>query len=88
MEIQARIEISVSDSELSRALYLALKPESERAPTERSISKIIKENNFIIINISTNDLTSLRASINSYFKWLKAIIESLGVIKNVWTRTK
>lgn len=83
MEIQARIKISISDSNLFRALYSALKPESERAPTERSTVKIIKETNFIIINISTNDLTSLRASINSYFKWLKAIIECLEVIKNV-----
>ena len=88
MEIQAEIKIVFNDPNASGAIYHALIPESKKAPTERSISKISRKNNTIIIHISTHDLTSLRASINSYFKWLKAIIESLKVISNVWIESK
>lgn len=83
MEIQASIEILIPDKVILKSLFSALKPESEKTPTERSITNISIVEDTIIIKISTNDLTSLRASINSYFKWLKAVIESLKVISDV-----
>lgn len=88
MEISAEISVVIDDQSIIRALYSSLKPETVKAPTERSTTKITLEKNTITIKISTNDLTSLRASINSYFKWLKAILESLEVINDVWSRSK
>jgi len=80
MEIRARIEIKVQNKEILDPLLNALVPETVKSPSERSRSIISVSNDMVIIDIFTNDLISLRAAINSYFKWLLAITRSLEVI--------
>ncbi|MHA1616549.1 MAG: KEOPS complex subunit Pcc1 [Candidatus Njordarchaeales archaeon] len=84
MEARAVIEISTNYHFL-KAIFTALKPETKSLPTERSKSTISfnETERLIRIEIITRDLTSLRASINSYFRWLSAVINSLKVIKDV-----
>lgn len=87
MEIATEIEISF-DNNISEILLTSLKPETLRSPSERSRSKILrKDSNTIIIKIEANDLVSLRAAINSYFRWLIGIFNCLEVIDE-WRRKK
>ena len=87
MEARAVIEIS-ADYHFLKPIFMALKPETKSPPTERSKSIISfnETERLIRIEIITRDLTSLRASLNSYFRWLSAIINSLKVIENVQSR--
>jgi len=87
MEIATEIEISF-DNNISEILLTSLKPETLRSPSERSQSKILqKDSDTIIIKIEANDLISLRAAINSYFRWLIGIFNCLEVIDE-WRRKK
>jgi len=57
-------------------------PEKLNPPTYRSRIDIELNGSSLKINISSNDLISLRASINSYLKWIATIIGALEVMEN------
>jgi len=66
----ATIEIRAKDS--ANAIYSALKPDVKSSP-ERQVSADIRLNDDeIYINISSNDLSHLRASLNSYLRLARA----------------
>jgi len=44
---------------------------------------MVFEGSTIKIKISSSDLVGLRASINSYFKWLSTLIGALEVLEDV-----
>ena len=89
LETRVIIEISTEKSLLD-SIYSALKPETKAPPTERSKSVLYFDpmKRLIRIEIISRDTTSLRAAINSYFRWLSAILNSLKVIRNVKPRRK
>ena len=90
LETRTVIEIMIEDEKVLNAVYCALLPETKKPPTERSKSFVYlnETKKLIIVKIASRDLTSLRASINSYFKWLSAIINSLEVLENGEPRRK
>lgn len=67
---------SDSDAEI---VYNSIKPEVSYAHNERSTTEIELENNRIVIKIFSNDVVSLRASINSYVRWIKLSTEILKI---------
>ena len=77
------IEIEFADKRDAEILYTSLLPEAKNPPTYRSISRISLDNKKLKIEISSKDLVSLRAAINSYFRWLYAIVMGLKVIRSV-----
>jgi len=82
MEISVIIKIKIPDKKVLESTLSALLPETIQPPTERSKSYIERKNQTLIIQIVANDLTSIRASVNSYLKWLVSISKSLEVIQN------
>ena len=80
MEVSTEIEIEFSKPEIAEIVYMSIKPETIKPPTERSKPKININKNIITIQIYSKDLTSIRASINSYLRWIKTVIESLEVV--------
>jgi len=78
-EVQVRVPLA--DVELARAALSALKPEAERPPTERFKTELRLEGHVIIISIEAGDLSSLRAGLNAYLSWLKAIEEVCSVAR-------
>ncbi|MGQ4890917.1 MAG: KEOPS complex subunit Pcc1 [Candidatus Njordarchaeia archaeon] len=81
MEITATVRVIFSDEETAIIVYKALKPETVKPPTERSNVSISLNKETLIIKICSKDFSSLRASFNSYSRWLNAIIDSLKVVK-------
>lgn len=67
---------SDSDAEI---VYNSIKPEVSYAHNERSTTEIELEKNRIVIKIFSNDVVSLRASINSYVRWIKLSTEILKI---------
>lgn len=67
---------SDSDAEI---VYNSIKPEVSYAHNERSTTEIELEKNRIVIKIFSNDVVSLRASINSYVRWIKLSAEILKI---------
>ena len=72
------MEIQINKNVLE-PIYNALKPETKAPPTERSRSQIMIKDSMVIIEIVANDLTSTRAAVNSYLRWLAGILNCLEV---------
>ena len=87
MEYEATIELMFDGKEMARIAYGALKAELLNPPSYRSKVNMVFEGSTIKIKISSSDLVGLRASINSYFKWLSAIIGALEVLRGCHRRT-
>ncbi|MDH5815846.1 MAG: KEOPS complex subunit Pcc1 [Candidatus Nezhaarchaeota archaeon] len=70
----ATITIKAQRQDLSKILFLALKPESEEKGKGFSVELFMEEEK-IIIRLSAKSLSRLRAVINSYLRWVKSILE-------------
>jgi len=70
----------MGDEVLARAAYLALKPEAERSPSDRFSVGVGLEGDVLVIRVVARDTSSLRAALNSYLSWLKAIKDVGAVV--------
>jgi KEOPS complex subunit Pcc1 len=62
----------------------ALKPETEmHRSTRRSKVKVTGEQSNLILSFEANDTSALRASINSYLRWIMLINDSFMVIEEL-----
>lgn len=61
------------DEKLLQAIDVALQPESENPSSERSKTSISIEDEHLIITTYASDTTALRASMNSYLRWVEGI---------------
>ena len=62
----------------------ALKPETEMHPsTRRSRVKVSSKQNSLILNFEAKDTSALRASINSYLRWIMLINDSFQTIEEL-----
>lgn len=74
---RAKIEIS-GESEIIETIYMALKPEIKSPPNpERVKADASYEGDKLVIEISSRDIPSLRASINSYIYLAYVALKSL-----------
>lgn len=77
IETEFRIELdNVHDA---RIVYNSIRPEISYAHNERSVSKIMLEGKDIVIKIISHDVVSLRASINSYVRWIDLSLKILKI---------
>jgi len=79
MRHEAILRIPVSDRELARAFLAALLPEAEEPPTDRLRAEVKLEGRVLVITIRASDTSSLRAGLNSYMSWLKAMESACSV---------
>lgn len=79
IETEFRVDLdSLHDAEI---VYNSIKPEISYERNERSVSKISLEEKSIVINIFSRDIISLRASMNSYIRWINLSLEILKINK-------
>jgi KEOPS complex subunit Pcc1 len=81
MKTKATIRIKISSEEHLLSLLEALKPETKR-PANRSKVNIDRDGSFIILNVETKDTVALRATLNTYLRWIGSTIDSLEVLTN------
>ena len=65
---------------LLEAVNTALIPEAETPSSDRSETSITVEGNHLVIQTRASDTTALRASLNSYLRWvqgIQSIVESI-----------
>lgn len=69
------------DEKLLGVIETALGPETDTPSSDRSETQILVEDNFLVIKTQATDTTALRASINSYLRWIDGvqnIVESIS----------
>jgi len=72
LPVSATVSIEL-DSDLLDAINTALVPEAESPSSERSKTEIRILGNELVIKTFASDTTALRASLNSYLRWVQGI---------------
>jgi KEOPS complex subunit Pcc1 len=85
MQIKAVIHLDFSSETLLKAVLEALKPETEAMPSRRCRTRIQGEGKRLSLILEASDTSALRASLNSYLRWIqmmKAALASLELINS------
>ncbi|MCW4049388.1 MAG: KEOPS complex subunit Pcc1 [Candidatus Bathyarchaeota archaeon] len=70
----AEIHVAVSHN-IAEVILNALQPEVESPSSERSSVKVKRGKNGVLITTSASDITALRASLNSYLRWIQGMLD-------------
>ena len=76
----AVLEIDMGSPQMAETIRRALEPETDSVPSERSTARVHADGSRLIIEITAEDLTALRAAMNSYLAWVsgsKRALESI-----------
>jgi len=74
---EASISIQV-DEALAKVLDGSLTPEAERPSSARSSVSLEPSGSLLELRIIASDVTALRAAVNSYLRWVDAILDLLN----------
>jgi KEOPS complex subunit Pcc1 len=81
-KVESLIELEFPSSSDAEIVLRAIEPEIMESPSERTSTEIECESNILKISITAQDTTSLRASLNSYLRWVMLSNEILE-LKNL-----
>jgi tRNA threonylcarbamoyladenosine modification (KEOPS) complex Pcc1 subunit len=76
----SKLEIPLESEELATIIYSALLPETESTPSERATTSVSLKGSSLVIEITANDLTALRAALNSYMAWISACLRTIDSV--------
>ncbi|NLB75226.1 MAG: hypothetical protein GX799_01990 [Crenarchaeota archaeon] len=62
-------------------LWSALSPETKALPTRRISIKLEKNSNCLVLVVEAEDTVALRATLNSYLRWIGSTLSVLEVIQ-------
>ena len=79
LPIWARINI-VLDADIVDAIKTALIPEAQSPSSERSRTEVRIQGNELVIETVASDTTALRASLNSYLRWVQGIKKIVDIL--------
>jgi len=68
----AKVKLDI-DENLVKVIEKALKPEAESPSSQRSMTRIEVKEKQLLIQTWATDVTALRASLNSYLRWIDGI---------------
>jgi tRNA threonylcarbamoyladenosine modification (KEOPS) complex Pcc1 subunit len=71
------IEIPLESIGTAEILLAALVPETESGPSDRATTTVSLRGSVLIIEVEAEDLTALRAAMNSFIAWISACVRSL-----------
>lgn len=79
---KATIRIDLPSAVWATIVLGALKPETETSPTQRSKVKIECDGRVIVLHFKAKDTTALRASMNSYTRWVMLVEDALSKVES------
>ena len=84
VKAEAKIEIDFLIPRIGRIIVEAIRPELDESLSYRSNVKLtIESEGKIVLNISAVDTSALRAALNSYLRWISAIVRTLSVLQDL-----
>lgn len=79
MSVDAVVLIDL-DINLLESIQLALEPEAKTPSSDRSSTSISVSDNQLVLKTDANDVSALRANLNSYLRWVEGI---QGIVDNL-----
>jgi len=83
MRRSATIRLELDSERLAETLLTALAPETKRPTTSRSRVQLEGKGKRLIIRIEADDTSALRATLNSYLRWVALIRNTLKAAANL-----
>lgn len=80
--VETELEVEFENSRKAQIILKSLKPEIIGSPSDRTSVKMNVRDRHLKIVIHAHDSASLRASVNSYLRWLKLSDEILNLKTN------
>jgi len=74
---EARIHIDAT-KETARIILSSIGPEAETGVSDRSRAKLVEDENGVAILIEADDVTALRAAVNTYLYWVQEVLDLGG----------
>lgn len=84
MEMKAEAEIGIEFplKKMGHIVAESLQPELDNPSSDRSkVELIIKDGGEVALHITATDTSALRATLNSYLRWIGAITKTLNVLE-------
>jgi KEOPS complex subunit Pcc1 len=69
-QVESLVELEFPSGEDAEIVLRSIEPEIRGSPSERTSTEIECHRNILKITITAQDTTSLRASLNSYLRWI------------------
>lgn len=77
--VDMQFQVEFEDPRQAKIVLKALEPEVLSSPSERSTMKLDLKGNLLCVDIQAKDTTSLRASVNSYLRWIMLSLDVIDV---------
>ncbi|MDP3065681.1 MAG: KEOPS complex subunit Pcc1 [Methanobacteriaceae archaeon] len=77
--VEIQLEIELKTPKEAEIIFEAIKPEIASAPSSRTRSNISIQGKKLNLEVKASDSTSLRASINSYLRWIMLAAKIIGL---------
>jgi len=78
----ALLEVTFKEEKHAQIAFQTILQETTRMSGSRSQSSLTIENKKLVLDIESKDLTSLRATLNSYLKWFLIIKNILQIVES------
>ncbi len=80
MHAVAEINLNLDSELVAGIIFEALMPETRRAPAPRSKAALRVEGGRLTLSVEAVDTTALRASLNSYCRWILCLMRVLEAV--------
>jgi len=78
-EAEATMRLSFFDKQILKIVLQALLPEAEKPATYRASVDLREEGLFLVLHFKAKDTVALRATLNTYLRWINSMMEALAV---------
>lgn len=78
-KVEMQFQVEFDDFKQAEIILKALEPEIKSSPSHRASVKLKMDGRNLDMNILAEDVTSLRAAINSYIRWIMLSLDVLGI---------
>jgi len=73
MKAGATVRLKLPSEQKLQTILRSLEPEIS-SPTARSRASLAEEGDYLVLKIEAKDTVALRAALNSYLRWINAIL--------------
>jgi tRNA threonylcarbamoyladenosine modification (KEOPS) complex Pcc1 subunit len=82
MKAKTTVRLRISSEKQLTTLLDALGPETNRPVNMRARKVLEREGNFLVLKVEAKDTVALRAALNSYLRWIGAMVKVLEVVEH------
>jgi KEOPS complex subunit Pcc1 len=83
MKASAKITCFFPSEASLRIILTALHPEVKKPSTTRSTVSLSRKDTCLVLRVRATDTVALRATLNTYLRWIGSIIDALEVLKKL-----